>query len=37
MVARMTLPDKATREAMLTTGMEHGMEASYVRLDGQLG
>ena len=30
---RMTLPDAATREAMLATGMEHGMEASYVRLD----
>jgi hypothetical protein len=29
----MTLPDAATREAMLATGMEHGMEASYVRLD----
>jgi uncharacterized protein YndB with AHSA1/START domain len=30
---RMTLPDAATREAMLTSGMEHGMEASYERLD----
>ena len=30
---RMTLPDAATREAMLATGMEHGMEASYARLD----
>jgi uncharacterized protein YndB with AHSA1/START domain len=30
---RMTLPDAATREAMLASGMEHGMEASYVRLD----
>jgi uncharacterized protein YndB with AHSA1/START domain len=30
---RMTLPDAATREAMLATGIEHGMEASYVRLD----
>jgi uncharacterized protein YndB with AHSA1/START domain len=30
---RMTLPDAATRAAMLATGMEHGMEASYVRLD----
>jgi hypothetical protein len=30
---RMTLPDAATRDAMLSTGMEHGMEASYVRLE----
>jgi uncharacterized protein YndB with AHSA1/START domain len=30
---RMTLPDAATRNAMLSTGMEHGMEASYVRLE----
>lgn len=36
MVMRMTLPDKATREAMLATGMEHGMEASYQRLEAQL-
>jgi uncharacterized protein YndB with AHSA1/START domain len=33
MVMRMTLPDGATREAMLQSGMEHGMEASYVRLE----
>ncbi|MCA9586341.1 MAG: SRPBCC domain-containing protein [Myxococcales bacterium] len=33
MVMRMTLPDAATRAAMLETGMEHGMEASYVRLE----
>lgn len=33
MTMRMTLPDKQTREAMLATGMEHGMEASYARLD----
>lgn len=33
MVMRMTLPDAATREAMLATGMEHGMEASYARLE----
>jgi uncharacterized protein YndB with AHSA1/START domain len=33
MTMRMTLPDAATREAMLATGMEHGMEDSYVRLD----
>lgn len=36
MVMRMQLPDKATREAMLATGMEHGMEASYVRLEDRL-
>jgi hypothetical protein len=29
----MILPDEATRTAMLSTGMEQGMEASYVRLD----
>ena len=33
MTMTMTLPDEATRAAMLATGMEHGMEASYVRLD----
>jgi uncharacterized protein YndB with AHSA1/START domain len=33
MTMRMTLPDKATREAMLASGMEHGMEASYQRLE----
>jgi uncharacterized protein YndB with AHSA1/START domain len=33
MTMRMTLPDAATRTQMLSTGMEHGMEASYVRLD----
>lgn len=33
MTMRMTLPDSATREAMLATGMEYGMEASYARLD----
>ncbi len=30
---RMTLPDERTRAAMLATGMEHGMEDSYRRLD----
>jgi uncharacterized protein YndB with AHSA1/START domain len=30
---RITLPDAATRAQMLATGMEHGMEASYVRLE----
>ena len=34
MVMRMTLPDEATRRAMLGTGMEYGMEASYQRLGG---
>jgi uncharacterized protein YndB with AHSA1/START domain len=34
MTMRMTLPDAATRSQMLATGMEHGMEAGYARLDG---
>jgi uncharacterized protein YndB with AHSA1/START domain len=33
MTLRMTLPDAETRKAMLATGMEHGMEASYARLE----
>jgi len=33
MTIRMTLPDAEVRKAMLATGMEHGMEASYVRLE----
>jgi uncharacterized protein YndB with AHSA1/START domain len=33
MCIRMTLPDAQTREAMIKTGMEHGMEASYMRLE----
>jgi uncharacterized protein YndB with AHSA1/START domain len=33
MTLRMTLPDAATRTAMLASGMEHGMEASYARLE----
>ena len=33
---RMTLPDAQTRAAMLASGMEHGMEASYVRLDAMV-
>lgn len=33
MTIRMTLPDAATRAQMLATGMERGMEASYVRLE----
>jgi uncharacterized protein YndB with AHSA1/START domain len=36
MTLTMTLPDEATRAQMLVTGMEKGMEASYVRLDGML-
>ena len=32
---RMTLPDAETRAAMLATGMEKGMEASYARLEAQ--
>ena len=34
MTMRMTLPDSKTRAAMLATGMEKGMEESYVRLEG---
>lgn len=33
MTLRMTLPDAETRAQMLATGMEHGMETSYVRLE----
>ena len=36
MTMRMTLPNEATRAAMLKSGMEHGMEASYVRLENIL-
>jgi len=36
MTMRMTLPDAETRKAMLSTGMEHGMEASYQRLESRL-
>jgi len=36
MTMRMTLPDAPTRAQMLATGMEHGMEMSYVRLEGIL-
>jgi uncharacterized protein YndB with AHSA1/START domain len=36
MTIRMTLPDAATRAEMLATGMERGMEDSYVRLEGIL-
>jgi hypothetical protein len=33
MTMRMTLPDAGSRKTMLATGMEGGMEASYVRLE----
>lgn len=33
MTMRMTLPSAEVRAAMLATGMEHGMEASYARLE----
>jgi uncharacterized protein YndB with AHSA1/START domain len=33
MTMRMTLPDAQTRAAMLATGMEQGLEASYARLE----
>jgi hypothetical protein len=33
MTMRMTLPDAAARAAMLATGVEQGMEASYARLE----
>src|SRR6516225_1251975 len=36
MTMRMTLPDAATRAAMLATGMEQGMETSFARLEGML-
>jgi hypothetical protein len=36
MTMRMTLPDASTRAAMLSSGMEHGMEASYVRLEAMI-
>jgi uncharacterized protein YndB with AHSA1/START domain len=36
MTMRMTLPDAETRKQMLASGMEHGMEASYARLENML-
>jgi uncharacterized protein YndB with AHSA1/START domain len=36
MTMRMTLPDAQTRAMMLASGMERGMEASYVRLEGMI-
>jgi uncharacterized protein YndB with AHSA1/START domain len=37
MTMRMTLPDAEARKQMLATGMEGGMEMSYVRLEKILG
>jgi uncharacterized protein YndB with AHSA1/START domain len=37
MTMRMTLPDAQTRAMMLSTGMESGMEDSYVRLEKMIG
>ena len=36
MTMRMTLPDAETRRQMLATGMERGMEDSYVRLENEI-
>ena len=36
MTMRMTLPDAQTRKATLASGMEHGIEASYVRLEAMV-
>jgi len=36
MTLRMTLPDGETRKRMLASGMERGMEASYVRLENTI-
>lgn len=36
MTMRMTLPSAEVRAAMLATGMEHGMEAGFVRLESIL-
>ena len=33
LTVRMVFPDEATRETMIETGMEDGMEASYARVD----
>jgi hypothetical protein len=33
MTMRMALPDERARTRMLATGMEHGMEDSYARLE----
>ena len=36
LVLRMTVPSAEVRASMVSTGMEHGMEASYQRLDETL-
>jgi effector-binding domain-containing protein len=36
MTMKMTLPDAQSRAAMLSTGMEQGMEASYARFESQV-
>jgi uncharacterized protein YndB with AHSA1/START domain/effector-binding domain-containing protein len=36
MTMKMTLPDAPSRAAMLSTGMEQGMEASYARYESQV-
>jgi uncharacterized protein YndB with AHSA1/START domain len=36
MTMRMTVPNAETRAAMLASGMDHGMEAGYVRLEAML-
>ena len=33
---RMTVPNADVRAAILSTGIEHGMEASYARLEGMI-
>jgi hypothetical protein len=33
MSMRLSLPDEKVRTALLATGMEYGMEASYARLE----
>lgn len=37
MTMRMTVPNKETRAAMLASGMDKGMEASYARLEEMVG
>ena len=36
LTVRMTLPDANTRAAMVSSGMERGMEASYARLESMM-
>ena len=36
MTLRMELPSEEARSQMLATGMEHGMEASYIRLENSV-